>query len=349
MSFVQVPGKSPDSLAAHSSAGTSVAIHFDNMAERVVEAAEALEIATLCLRSTETVNNPNQADFRKLKQCVLREANAYRAAVFPVAQESVEAAKFFMEKFIDLTNEQVKNIGQAIMAGADGVHDLMKICSDMHKEMNCCFKTHQDQMDGILSKFRLEVEHLEKQQEEFQKAGQTKMAWAIGLSFIPVVAVFAAPILKTKADDDFRRVIAAQEEVQLIVNATHALRNVLARALDKYVLAMGTFASSFKLMAGEVKGFMKNLDDYQETEQDEFLHLCHVKGKVVQKACEIYMSKTTSIETNLMALPGTEEENYVQKWLAEHNAGEQKSFKERLTAMGKSLSKDLRQLCQGGF
>jgi len=254
-----------------------------------------------------------------LKKSILRDANTYRFAVFPVAKESVEHAKDYMDYFIVLDKHHVLTIAEELIGGAHECHKLISICADMHTAMNSHFKRHQDRMDKILSKFELQKRHLDEKIENLRKRARTKENWALGLAFIPGVSLIATPILAKQADAYYKEAQAAQEEKQLIVNATHVLRAVLATALSNYVEAMNIYASTFQLIAGEIKGFMKNLHNYRETEKDAFFLMCSVKGKAVKQACEIYISKVTDAEANLMSLPETSEKNYVQEWLAEHN------------------------------
>merc|ERR1712032_526855 len=117
-------------------------------------------------------------------------------------------------------------------------------------------------------------------------------------------------------------------------------------ALDEYVKAMGIFASTFQLLAGAIANFLKNLDKLKDTEKESFYKMCNAQAKKVILASDTYLTAAIEAESDLLALPECDDANYVQKWLETHKGGDGKSFKDQLSALGKSLPKMLKDIVQ---
>lgn len=323
-----------------------VAVQFDNLAEILPRAGKSLRLGTLSLRSAFTVADANIDEFKQLRRSIVLDASAYRGRILPVAKQSTFHVKEFMDYFVTLELSEILGIADDLSTDAKTGEMLMTVCKDMHVAVGACFKQQQDKIDKVLATCQLQKQHYLEQTERFRNSADTKRNWAIGLSFIPIVGAIASPILLSKSNSDCVEATAAAEEAQLAVNATFVIQDCLAGAIDEYVNAMEIFASTFQLLAGEIAGFLKNLDKFKDTEKAAFYKMCNKKAKTVANASDKYLSTAIEAESDLAALPEVDDENYVQKWLETHRAEEGRSFKDRLKALEKGLPKMLTDLVQ---
>jgi len=327
------------------SAENKVAVQFDTLAKVLPDASKHLRLATLSLRSAFTVADANIEEFKQLRRSIVLDATAYRLRILPVAKQSTFLVKEYMDYFQTLELSDILDIVDELSADAKAGEVLMTVCKDMHMAVSASFKQKQDRIDNVLSTCNLQKQHYLDEAKRLREEADTKEGWAIGLAFIPIVGLFASPILGSQAVSDRAKAAGAAEEAQLAVNATYVIQDCLVGALEGYMQAMDLFASTFQLLAGEIAGFLQNLDKFKATEKASFYKMCNKKAKTVMLASDTYLTAAIEAESDLMSLPECDDLNYVQKWLETHTGGaDGKSFRDRLSALGTSLPKTLKDL-----
>jgi hypothetical protein len=323
-----------------------IEVSFTTLARILPEAGKNLRVATLALRSAFSVADANIDEFIQLRRSVVGDANAYRFQILPVAKESTNKVKSFMDYFTTLEMEEILGIADVLTEDAQAGHKLMVICRDCHKGVSACFKKQQDKADKVLATCELQKKHYEEQAAKEREWADWHQGWAVGLAFIPGVNLIACPLLCMEADSNLAKAVAAQEETQLAVNASFIIRDCLVEGVGRYVEAMDTFAATFQLLALEIDKFINNLDRLKDTEKAAFHRLCKKNAEKVESACDAYLTMAIAAETDLMALPESDDLNYVQTWLATHQAEDEAgmSFRDRLRSLGKGLPRMLTAL-----
>lgn len=335
-------------LATASSSGTLNEMTMDTLAENLVEAGQNLRFATLALRSCFTVNASSVRQFVELRGQVSEDAAAYREQIAPLAMASTQSVKEFMDYFLELSMNEVFDIIEDIGHSARTCEKLMTLNKDTHQVIAVKFRQKEDAMDKVLSACEMQKKKLAAQAEELANRAASKRNWAVGLCFIPIVGAIASPILADSAGKDTIQAIAAKEEAQLAVNASYALKTVLAPAIHKYTLAMDTVANTFMLLASECESFSGHTDKVAKLSggrrKEVFYKMMNVKAKKVTKACEQYMAFATEAESDVKSLPKSST-NYVQQWLAQQKKDQNSpTFMERLRELGNSLPEKVQAL-----
>lgn len=320
-------------------------VTFETMEAAIVEAAVCLRMATLAMRSCQSVNASSVAQFVQLRNGVLNEANAYKLQVLPIAEKSCLHVQGCMDYFAELDPEDLLEIIDDIKADAVANHAIMEICRDMHFVMSVKFKEKEDLIAATLAACALEAKKYEERAQAAREGADSNHSWASGLSLIPVVGPIAGEVFNKRAKEADCEAIAAEEESQLAVNAACVVRDVLSKAITNYVEAMETFTQAFTVMANGIQHFQRNLQQYSETEKQSFWKMCKSHGKRVSNACDKFAGQAQCARTDLACLPPPSDKNYVQQWLASQKAEGKETFKERFKALGPAkLGKEIKEV-----
>jgi hypothetical protein len=305
----------------------------DPLAVGITDAGTSLRFATLALRSCYTVNAPSIREFNEFREDLTTKANVYKDKVLPLAQLSLQKVKDFMLYFKDLSFEDCLEIADDIVKESRDNQALMVLNRDTHKEMSVEFKQMEDRIETVLAKCSLEAKEQQKKSEAMQAEADSKSKWAIGLAFVPLVGLIAAPLLEASASDKRVLAVAAEEEAKLAVAASVVIKETLARALTEYCFAMDRCAGEFEKLASDCESFAGQAEKLSDRKKQTFYKLMNKRADNILDAVSTFQMVRVSAETDLECLPSCPEPNYVRQWLASKKAASGPSFMDRMLSI----------------
>ena len=146
---------------------------------------------------------------------------------------------------------------------------------------------------------------------ELRRTADTKMGWAIGLAFVPLVGAIASPILASSADSDIAQSIAERDQQRIMLAAAKAVSDVLIPALKNFIQGLEIIGGFFNIMQKELQSFDRMADKKK-------LHYKVLKAKSseIKMGCRAFHGILPSVRSDFQAIPteGTDF-NYVDAWL----------------------------------
>ncbi|CAG8470219.1 25046_t:CDS:2 [Gigaspora margarita] len=262
--------------------------------ENIRDAAENLKMACLSLRSCYTSNEFSDNEFTELRKNITIYAKVYGLKIMPFANSVIQNIQEFIELYISLDTEELKNILHA---------------EQLHMEILTYFKKEQDKTTVILYKQDLAYQHYKRRVDYLKTQAEKRCNWAFALAFFPGVNLIACPILKIGGDQAKAHANWCKEKAAFKFAIIEVIRDVLIKSLNNFTDALESITKFFQIIEYDLNG-LNNVEQHYKI----------IKGtaRKIKESCQNYTACIPTRQTDLASIPGNFNEREAEQWLSEH-------------------------------
>ena len=166
-------------------------------------------------------------------------------------------------------------------------------------------KTRQDHPRLLVTELEDLERSYERKKRELEDTASTKRGWAIGLAFVPVVNIVAAPALTSAAMSDIQEVARQGRLAMFQKDAASKVSGKLIPALQDFVAGVSKAAGFFSVMEQEFRKFKGKAE--KGNDDRKFLHYKVMKKEAsdMKSICRVFYTALPEVQRDLSLMEGT--------------------------------------------
>lgn len=173
-----------------------------DLCQQINEMTCSIQTFSISLKNLYSYDNDESFKVNNLRDKTREDAMVCLKDILPISTTFVSSVSDYFDFYETLEYRQWRQLIPDILEKARGYRELSEKIRQKYEESFVRLKARQDKVRKIQAEMTDLKEDYEKRRRELRKTAGTKRTWAIGLGFVPIVNLVAAPVLLSSARND---------------------------------------------------------------------------------------------------------------------------------------------------